>query len=88
MADRLEQLDFKKRAKRDDYGRYWDTRCGRYRVRVGDIVMGVKPESPRWHALVRVERVLGTYYWHIISHHRKRGPAEKACNKHFKQAGG
>lgn len=68
-----------KRAKRDETDvaerRTWESRCGLYKVQesVGKLIdMGT-----RYYAM-------GTdrYGWRIISQHRKRTPAETACEKH------
>ncbi len=76
---KLEPVLAWKRAKRDETDvakrRTWESRCFRYKVQesVGKLVeMGTS-----YYALVADE-----YGWRILSRHRKRKPAETACEKH------
>lgn len=68
-----------KRAKRDETDiakrKTWESRCGHYKVQesVGKLIeMGTS-----YYALAADK-----YGWLILSQHRKRKPAEMACEKH------
>jgi len=81
-------LKFKQRAEvvTDDVARrrIWQSRCGRYRVVHSQCVLGPRngPDAVPdvWYALVRQAG-----QWRLISRHRRRGPAERACLKHFRR---
>lgn len=68
-----------KRAKKDEtdcaFRRKWASRCGRYSV--VESISKFNEGGTIYYAL----RALTGDGWAIISRHRKRGPAEKACEK-------
>ena len=78
-------LEWKKRCRKDSTiisdRKIWETKCGMYKVVFSQIRFGKGPDG-----------IPDTYYAicmdedgeKIISKHRKKGPAEKACEKHNK----
>ncbi len=69
-----------KRAKKDEtdcaFRRTWVSRCGRYSV--VESISKFTDGGDIYYAL----RALPNDGWMIISRHRRRGPAEKACEKY------
>lgn len=74
------RLTFAKRGRRRKagYGLYYRSACGRYDLYRSNQVAGVRlPE--RWLAIAREPTP------HLISRHRKRGPAMAACDRHARR---
>ena len=77
-------LDWKKRCRKDQTmsadRKIWETRCGKYRLIFSHIRYGEGILPDVWYALE-----LDNGYWEIISKHRKKNTAQKACEKKHKQ---
>ena len=64
--------------------RTWESHCGRYRVVHSRCLYGPR-KGPQampdvWYAMKPIV-VSGNVCWEVISQHRKRGPAVRACEK-------
>jgi hypothetical protein len=79
-------LDWKKRCRKDSTvtsdRKIWETKCGRYKVVFSQVRFGRGPNGipDTYYAIER-----GESWESIISKHRKKNPAMKACEKHFKE---
>ena len=68
----------------------WESRCGRYRVMESHIPLAYDKYKAGKH-LGYADRYYAlhlTYSWNIIDIYYKRGPAERACEKHEKDRSG
>lgn len=58
----------------------WESRCKRYRAMKSKIVYGDLPVV--FYAMINKDG-----FWDILSKHRKKSTAQKACEKHAKKNG-
>jgi len=75
-------IEFVKRPRRQttlvSHRRIWLSLCGLYRVVESRCRYGPR-KGPQAIPIVWYAERKNQWGWEIISHHRKRGPAEKAC---------
>lgn len=86
-------LVWKKRCKKDRTDvsdrKIWESKCNRYKVIHSHIFLGNGAMPDTFYAIVieehqGVDRV--TFSEKIISRHRKKNPAIKSCENHFKKS--
>ena len=86
---KVKPLVWKQRCRKDKTivadRKIWGTKCGKYRVtfshiRYGETASAKQKLSDKWYA-----EELNNNCWEIISEHKKKEPAQRACEKRHKQ---
>jgi hypothetical protein len=80
-------LDWKRATKNKAGNREWNSRCGNYRVAESAVCYGVTLNPVTYSAWERYrarDRDTFVMLWRLVSRHRKRGAAEKACERRAK----
>jgi len=81
-------LEWKKRCKNDttivSQRKIWETKCGTYKVIFSHITLG-EGAIPDTYYAIRVDLTGDRRTETILSRHRKKNPAVKACEKDHKQ---
>jgi hypothetical protein len=77
-------LDWEKECQKDQTvcadRKIWETKCGKYRVIFSHIRYGEGILPDQWYAME-----LNNKNWDVISKHRKKTAAQKACEKSHKK---
>ena len=81
-------LEWKKRCKKDTTlvsdRKIWETKCGSYKVVFSHITLGNGEISDTYYAIF-INNQENNRTETIVSRHRKKNPAIKSCETHFKK---
>jgi len=81
-------IDWKRATKNNSGNRIWNSRCGNFRVAESAVCYGVTLNPVTYSAWERYrvrDRDTFIMLWRLVSRHRKRGAAEKACEKRIRE---
>lgn len=87
MLTAIPKIEWKRTKKNASGSRYWESRCGRYKVTASEMCYGIKlrPIFSAWF-LASIPDLGGhRTSWQRISEHRKQEPAQAACQAHQKR---